>query len=53
MKEDIDQKDNVASGSKKYKGKVIHEDDIEEDLSEFENLVQKKRDKELDELNAL
>ncbi|CAH1436130.1 unnamed protein product [Lactuca virosa] len=44
---------NVASRSRKDKGKEIDEDDEEENLSESEKLVRKKRGKELDELNAL
>lgn len=46
-------KDNETSGLGKGKDKV--EEDIEEDsmMTEFERVARKKKDKELDEINAL
>nr|KAJ0207626.1 hypothetical protein LSAT_V11C500271040 [Lactuca sativa] len=55
LKKVIDQKDNKASGSRKYKGKVVFEEDSEENsaMTELEKEARERRDKEVDELNAL
>ena len=53
MKEEFDQKGNKAFGLGNDKGEGISEDDAKENLTESEKDEIKKRDKELDELNAL
>ncbi|CAI9281350.1 unnamed protein product [Lactuca saligna] len=55
IKAENDQKDNEASGSRKYKGKGILEEEIDENenLTESERSEIDKKDKELDDLNAL
>ncbi|CAI9287907.1 unnamed protein product [Lactuca saligna] len=55
LKNPSGQKDNEASGSGKDKGKIVSEKYTDENpkMTESERAVRKKKDKELDELNAL
>lgn len=53
VKEEFDKKGNEAFRSRKDKDTTTSEEDNEENMIELERDERKKRDKELDELNAL
>lgn len=53
MKEEIDQKGNGASRSRKDKVNDFCKEENEENVTEVEKVERKKRYKELDELNPL